>query len=179
MTKRISQCSSWSSQRKRRKSKKAIEEKLGQEQVNIATSSGGSIPRRIPVTIDTSTSRGGGSTTSTVNKEEMTQIFAQFEKNFQPGTYTKINPAGMKLKEIKKIEANYIPNDLGRGRRSKRRYPESTRYCPLHGYNIKPDHTPVSCTNREKNHNEAATITHRIGGCLTNCPFYTKWWCRK
>ena len=45
----------------------AMEEKLEQELGNIATNSDGSIPGRIPATINTSTN-GGRSTTSTVTK---------------------------------------------------------------------------------------------------------------
>ena len=45
-----------------------LETKLEQQLANIATSSSGSIPERIPAIIDTSTG-GGGSTTSTVTKK--------------------------------------------------------------------------------------------------------------
>mmetsp|Transcript_56419 Transcript_56419/g.65087 ORF Transcript_56419/g.65087 Transcript_56419/m.65087 type:complete len:129 (-) Transcript_56419:225-611(-) len=70
-----------------------LETKLEQQLAKIATSSGGSIPGRIPATITTSTSGGGGgSTTSTVTEEEIMQMFAQFTKNFQLGQCTKINP---------------------------------------------------------------------------------------
>ena len=48
----------------------------------------------------------------------------------------------------------YIRNDLGNGERSKRRYPDSTNYCPSCGYDIKPTHTPGTCTNRKACHNE-------------------------
>ena len=56
---------------------RALKAKLKQQLANIATSSGSSTPGRIPATIDTSTS-GGGSTTVTVTKEEMMQMFAKF-----------------------------------------------------------------------------------------------------
>ena len=46
-----------------------MEEKLEHQLENIATKSSDSIPRQIPATIDIT--RGGGSTTSTVTKEEM------------------------------------------------------------------------------------------------------------
>ena len=152
----------------------ALEAKLEQQLANIATNNGNSIPRRIPATIDTSNSRsGGGSTTSTVTKEEMMQMFTQFTKNFQQGQCTEINPTGTKGKEKKKSKfgTNYIPNDLINGQRSKRRYPDSTSYCPSCGYDIKPTHTPVTCTNRKTDHNEAATITNKMGGVTTNCHF--------
>ena len=154
----------------------ALEAKLEQQLANIATNSGNSIPGRIPATIDTNNSGstgGGGSTTSTVTKEEMMQMFTQFTKNFKQGQCTEITPTATKGKEKKKrkFRTNYIPNDLGNGQRSKRRYPESTSYCPSCGYDIKPMHTPVTCTNRKKNHNGAATITNKMGGVTTNCHF--------
>ena len=149
-----------------------LETKLKQQPANIATSSGGSIPGRIPATIDTSTS-GGRSTTSTVTKEEMMQVLAQFTKNFQPGTCTEINPIGTKGKEKKrsKFGTNYIPNNLGNGQQSKRRYPDSTSYCPSCGYDVKPTHMPGTCINQKTNHNEAATITNKMGGVTTNWHF--------
>ena len=55
-----------------------LEAKIEQQLANIATSSGSSIPGRIPATIDTSNSgstAGGGSTNSTVTKEEIIQMF--------------------------------------------------------------------------------------------------------
>ena len=58
-----------------------LETKLKQQLANIATSSGGSIPGWIPATFYTSIS-GSGSTTSTVTKEEMMQMFAKFTQNF-------------------------------------------------------------------------------------------------
>ena len=104
----------------------ALEAKLEQQLANIATNSGSSIPRRIPATIDTSTS--GGSITNTVTKEEMMQMFAKFTQNLQQGQYTEINPKGTKVigkeKKIRKFGTNCIPNDLGRGQRSKHRYPD-------------------------------------------------------
>ena len=64
----------------------ALEAKINEQLANIATNSGNSIPGWISATIDTSTSKGEvGSTTSTVTKEEMIQMFTQFTKNFQQG----------------------------------------------------------------------------------------------
>ena len=101
----------------------ALEAKLKQQIANIATSSGSSIPGRIPATIDTNSS-GGGSTTSTVTKEEMIQVFAKFTQNLQQGQCTEINPTGTKItekeKKKNKFGMNYIPNDLGGRQRSKR-----------------------------------------------------------
>ena len=154
----------------------ALEAKLEQQLANIATNNNNnSIPGRIPASIDTDTSGnggGGGSVTSTVTKEEMMQMFSQFTKNFQPGTGT---DSTTKTKERKKgkFGTNFIPNDLGNGQRSKRRYPNSTNYCPSCGYDIKPTHTPTSCTNRKDFHNEAATLTNKMGGVSTNCHFIT------
>ena len=78
------------------------------------------------------------------------QIFAKFTQHFQQGQCIRINPTRTKVtskeKKKSKFGANYIPNDLGRGEQSKRRYPESTYYCPLHGYDIKPTHTQLSHT---------------------------------
>ena len=48
--------------------------KFEQQLVNVATSSGGSIPEQIPATI-----------VSTVTKEEMIQMFTKFTQNFQQG----------------------------------------------------------------------------------------------
>ena len=154
-----------------------LETKLEQQLANIATSCRSIIPRRIPEATDTSTS-GGGSTTIIVMKEEMMQMFAKFTQNFQQGQCTKINLTGTKVtgkeKKKSKFGANYIPNDLGNGERSKHRYLEAYSCCPSHGYNIKPDHTLVSCTNRKDFHNKAATINNRMGGVSTNCQFYTE-----
>ena len=153
----------------------ALEEKLEQQLANIATNSGSSTPRQIPVTIDTSTS--GGSTTSTVTKEEMMQMFTKSIQNLQQGQHTEINPKGTNVPEKKtkknKFETNEIPNDLGEGQRSKRRYPDSTNYCPSCGYDIKPTHTSVTCTNQKSFHNKAATIDNCMGGVSTNCHFIT------
>ena len=105
------------------------------------------------------------------------QIFARFTQNCQQGQCTKINPTGTKVtskeKKKNKFGVNSIPNDLEGDKRSKRRYPESTCYCPLHGYSIKPPHTPVSCTNPKSFHNKVATINNRMGGVSTNYHFYT------
>ena len=122
----------------------ALEEKLEHQLANIATNSGRSIPGQIPAIIGTSTS--GGNITSTVTKEQMMQMFVKFTQNLQQGQCTEINPTGKKVtekeKKKNKFETNYIPNDLRGGQRSKRRYPESTSYCPSCGYDIKPSHTP-------------------------------------
>ena len=123
-----------------------------------------------------STSRDG-STTSTVTKEEMMQIFTKFTQHFQQGQYTKIIPTGTKFtgkeKKKRKFGANYIPNDLGNGERSKRRHPESWSYYLSHWYNIKHNHTSVSCTNQKGFLNKVATITNQMEGVSTNCHFYT------
>ena len=107
----------------------------------------------------------------------MMQMFTQVTKNFQQGQYTKINPTGTavtgKEKEKSKFGTNYIPNNLKNGQRSKHRYPDSTSYCPSCGYDIKPMHTLVTCTNRKSFHNEAATIDNKMGGVSTNCHFIT------
>ena len=152
-----------------------LEDKLKQQLANIATNSGSSIPRQISATIDTSIS--GGSTTSTVTKEEMMQMFTKFIQNLQQGQYTEINPKGTKVPEKKtkksKFGTNAIPNDLGGGQQSKRQYPDSTNYCPSCGYDIKPTHTSVTCTNQKSFHNKAATINNYMGGVSTNCHFIT------
>ena len=98
-------------------------------------------------------------------------MFAQFMKNFKP-EHTNENNRQAPKKEHK-FGAKFIPNDLGNGQRSKRRYPESTSYCPSHGYDIKLDHRAVTCSNRKEFHKEEATITHRMGGVPTNCHFHT------
>ena len=105
----------------------------------------------------------------------MMQMFSQFTQNFKPGECTVIPPTGTKVKDKKKNKfgTDYIQNDLGGGNRSKRQYPESTSYCPSCGYHIKPTHTPTTCTNRKKDHNEAATINNKMGGVTTNCHFAT------
>ena len=60
----------------------ALEARLEQQLANIATNN--SVPGRIPASINTSGSKsGGGSTTSTVTKEEMMQMFSQFTQNFK------------------------------------------------------------------------------------------------
>ena len=153
----------------------ALEAKIEQQLANIATNS---VPGRIPASIDTSSSAsgaGGGSTTSTVTKEEMMQMFSQFTQNLQQEECTVIPPTGTKVKEKKKNKfgTDYIRNDLGRGNRLKRRYPDSISYCPSCGYDIKPTHTPTSCTNRKECHNEAATLANKMGGVTTNCHFAT------
>ena len=75
-------------------------------------------------------------------------MFAKFTQNFQQGQCTKIDSTGTKVtskeKKKSKFGANFIPNDLGGGRQSKRQCPESACYCPSHGYDIKPTHTLVS-----------------------------------
>ena len=77
-----------------------LETKLQQQIANMVTDSGGSIPGRVLAIIDTNTS-GGGSMTSTVTKEELMQMFAQFTKNFKPGQSTKIDPTGNKVTKKK------------------------------------------------------------------------------
>ena len=53
-----------------------LEEKIQQHVANSATNS---VPGRIPASIDTNSSGSdGGSTTSTVTKDKMMQMFAQF-----------------------------------------------------------------------------------------------------
>ena len=92
-----------------------LEAKIEEQLANIVTNNGNSIPRRIPASIDTSNSgSGGGSTTSTITKEEMMQMFTQFTKNFQPGVGTDNNPT-IKTRERKKgkFGTNFIQNDLG------------------------------------------------------------------
>ena len=60
------------------------------------------------------------------------QMFAKFTQNFQQGQCTGLNATGTKLtgkeKKQNKFETNYIPNDLGGGQRSKRRYPGPSGY---------------------------------------------------
>ena len=70
-----------------------LEAKLEQQLANIATSSDSSIRGRIPATIDTSnngSTTGDRTTNSNVTKEEIMQMFTQFQKNFQQGQYTEI-----------------------------------------------------------------------------------------
>ena len=149
-----------------------LEEKLNQQLANSATSS---IPGRIPASIDTSdSSKSNGSMASTVTKEEMMQMFAQLTQNFKPGECMVIPLTETKVgKKKNKFGTNYIRNDLPNGERSKRRYPDSTSYCPSCGYDIKQTHTPTNCTNRKACHNEAATLENKLGGVTTNCHFAT------
>ena len=152
----------------------ALEEKLNLRLANSATD----IPGRIPASIDTSDSSGsnsgGGSTTSTVTKEEMMQMFAQFTQNLKQGECTVIPPTETKISKKKsKFGTNYIRNDLPNGERTRRRYPDSTNYCPSCGYDIKPTHFPTNCTNRKSFHNVAATLANKMGGVTTNCHFAT------
>ena len=131
---------------------------------------------RIPALIDTSDSSksGGGSTTSTVTKDEMMQMFAQFTQNLKQGECTVIPPTGTGVsKQKNKFGTNYIRNDLPNGERTRRRYPDSTSYCPSCGYDIKPTHTPASCANKKAWHNNAATLENKMGGVTTNCHFAT------
>ena len=111
----------------------ALEAKLEQQLANITTSSGSSIPWQIPATIDINTC-SGSSTPSTIMKEKMMQMCAKFTQNLQQGQCTVINPTGTKVtgkeKKKRKLGTNYIPNNLGGEQQSKRRYPESTSYCP-------------------------------------------------
>ena len=74
--------------------------KIEQQLANIATNS---VPGRIPGSIDTSSSASGagGSTTSTVTKEGMMQMYSQFTQNLQQGKCTVIPPTGTKVKEKK------------------------------------------------------------------------------
>ena len=149
-----------------------------EEQLKEVANSVMNIPRRIPASIDTSNSSksngGGGSTTSTVTKDEMMQMFAQFTQNLKPGECTVIDPKETKVgKKKNEFGTNYIQNNLPNGERSKRRYPDSTNYCPSCGYDIKPTHTPFNCTNQKSFHNEAATIDNKMGGVTTNCHFAT------
>ena len=129
----------------------ALEANLNKQLANIATNNGNIIPGRISTTINTSTSGSSTSGGSTVTKEEMMQMFTQSTKIFQQGQCTEITPTGTKVsgKKKSKFGTNYIPNDLGGGQRSKQQYPESTSYCPSCGYDIKPTHTSVTCTNRK------------------------------
>ena len=134
------------------------------------------ITGRIPALIDTSDSSksGGGSTTSTVTKDEMMQMFAQFTQNLKQGECTVIPPTGTGVSKKKnKFGTNYIRNDLPNGERTRRRYPDSTSYCPSCGYDIKPTHTPASCANKKAWHNDAATLENKMGGVTTNCHFAT------
>ena len=137
-----------------------LEDKLIQQIANSATSVSGSasILGQIPASIDTSG--------SLITREEMQAMFVQFQKSLPTTTGTESK------KKDRTKRGNYsvfIPNDLGNGERSKRRYSDSTEYCPSHGYDIKPGHTPVSCTNRKDCHNELATIDSKMGGVTTNC----------
>ena len=77
----------------------ALEAKIKQQLANIATNN--SVPGRIPASIDTSSSGSGrgGSTTSTITKEEMMQMFSQFTQNFKQGKCTGITPTGTKVTE--------------------------------------------------------------------------------
>ena len=118
-----------------------------EEQLKEVANSVTNIPGRIPASIDTSDSSksngDGDSTTSTVTKDEMMQMFAQFTQNFKPGECTVIDPKDTKVgKKKNKFGTNYIQNDLPNGEQSKQRYPDSTNYCPSCGYDIKPTHTP-------------------------------------
>ena len=112
-----------------------------------------------------------------VMKEEMMQMIAKFTQNFQQGQCAEIKPTGTnvteKEKNKNKFGTNYIPNDLGGGQQLKRCYLESSSYCPSYGYDIKPTHTSVTCTNRKSFHNKVATIDNRMGGVSTNYHFYT------
>ena len=148
-----------------------LEMKIQEQTANIVTDNHCGIPRQVLAPINTNTN-GGTSTTSTVSKEDMMQMFAQFTKNFNPEQTKENNRQAPKKKN--KFGAKFIPNDLGNGQRSKRRYPESTSYCPSHGYDIEPDHTAVTCSNRKAFHKEEATITNRMGGVSTNCHFHTE-----
>ena len=105
----------------------------------------------------------------------MMQMFAQMTQNFKQGECTIIPPTtDTKVgKKKNKFGTNYIRNDLPNGERSRRRYPDSTAYCPSHGYDIKPTHTPTNCTNQKACHNEAATLSNKLGGVTTNCHFAT------
>ena len=142
------------------------------EQQQLANSATNTVPGRIPASISTGSSNGSsaGSTTSNVTKEEMMQMFAQFSQNNKQGEG---NTGTAKEKKKNRFDGEYIRNDLGNGERSKRRYPDSTNYCPSCGYDIKPTHTPGTCTNRKACHNEAATLTNKMGGVTTNCHFVT------
>ena len=113
-------------------------------------------------------------------------VFAKFTQNFQQGQSTEINPTGKKVtgkeKNKYKFGTNYILNYLGGGQRSKRRYLDSRSFCSSCRYDIKPTHTPLTCTNRKSFHNEAAIINNQIKGVSTNCHFITaadEWWCGK
>ncbi|OEU17011.1 hypothetical protein FRACYDRAFT_239612 [Fragilariopsis cylindrus CCMP1102] len=142
------------------------------EQQQLANSATNQVPGRIPASISTGSSNGsagGSSATSTVTKEEMMQMFAQFTQNNNQSE----GNAGTAKKKKNKFGTEYIRNDLGNGERSKRRYPDSTNYCPSCGYDIKPTHTPGTCTNRKACHNEAATLANKMGGVTTNCHFVT------
>ena len=145
------------------------------EQQQLANSATNMVPGRIPTSISTGSSNGsiagGSSATSTVTKEEMMQMFSQFTQNIKQGEGKAEPSKGNKKKN--KFGTEYIRNDLGNGNRSKRRYPDSTNYCPSCGYDIKPTHTPSTCTNRKDCHNEAATLTNKMGGVTTNCHFVT------
>ena len=145
------------------------------EQQQLANSATNMVPGRIPTSISTGSSNGsiagGSSATSTVTKEEMMQMFSQFTQNIKQGEGKAEPSKGNKKKN--KFGTEYIRNDLGNGNRSKRRYPDSTSYCPSCGYDIKPTHTPSTCTNQKDCHNEAATLTNKMGGVTTNCHFVT------
>ena len=98
------------------------------------------------------------------------------------GNRSNRNKTNEKREEKSKFGTNYIPNDLGGGQQSKQRYPDLTSYCRSCEYDIKPTHTPVSCTNCKHFYNKAATIDNCMGGVSTNCHFYTaadELWCGK
>ena len=82
----------------------ALKAKLEQQLANITTNSDNSIPGRISAMIDTSTS--SGSTTSTITKEEMMQMFAKFTQNLQRGQGTESNLKGSKVTRKEKKKAN-------------------------------------------------------------------------
>ena len=106
-------------------------------------------------------------------------IYTKLQTRTMYGNRSNRNKSYRKREEEKQVWNGCIRNDLGGGNRSKQQYPDSTSYCPSCGYDIKPTHTPVTCTNRKDFHNEAATIDNKMGGVSTNCHFITssEWWC--
>lgn len=101
----------------------------------------------------------------------------QFTIDLQPKAYTDINSVGImwketthKLSEQPTFQSTWIETI------KQNKDTQHQLFYPLYGYDMKPMHTPVSCTGQKKNHNVAATITNRIGWYLTNYHFYTEWW---
>lgn len=80
-------------------------------------------------------------------------------------------------RDVSNIPFHWLPNDLGDGNRSFKRYPNTHEYYWWYGYNVSPTHKCGRCL-RKKGYTpdkDAATVTNRMDGSMHNMHLYRPW----